>query len=82
MTARAFRLEPLLLDVRDAWRAMRRRPGFAALAVATLALGIGVNTGACAVAYGVIIRPLPYPEPSRTPRTRSAPWWRSVMKGA
>lgn len=51
-------------DARHAMRAMRQVPGFTALAVTTLALGIGVNTASVAVAYGVLVRPLPYAEPS------------------
>ena len=52
-------------DARHALRAMRKRPAFTALAVSTLALGIGVNVASFAVAYGILIRPLPYREPSR-----------------
>src|SRR5262245_48408507 len=52
-------------DIRDSIRAMRKRKGFTALAVATLALGIGVNVTSMAVAYGILVRPLPYAEPSR-----------------
>jgi predicted permease len=52
-------------DTRYALRAMRRRPGFAVLSVLTLALGIGVNTTSAAVAYGLLLRPLPYSGPSR-----------------
>ena len=44
---------------------MRRRPGFAVLSIATLALGIGVNTTSVAVAHGILVRPLPYADPSR-----------------
>lgn len=52
-------------DTRYALRGMRRRPGFAVLAIATLALGIGVNTTSVAVARGILVRPLPYADPSR-----------------
>ncbi len=52
-------------DAQYALRGMRRRRGFAVLSIATLALGIGVNTTAVAVAYGVLLRPLPYAAPSR-----------------
>ena len=52
-------------DARHALRAMRRRPGFAILSIATLALGIGVNATSLAVAHGILVRPLPYADPSR-----------------
>jgi len=52
-------------DTRCALRTMRRRPGFAVLSIATLALGIGVNTTSVAVAHGILVRPLPYPDSSR-----------------
>ena len=52
-------------DTRYALRGMRRRPGFAVLSIATLALGIGVNTTSGAVAHGILVRPLPYADPSR-----------------
>ena len=43
---------------------MRKRPGFTALVTATLALGIGVNTTSVAVTYRILVRPLPYTDPS------------------
>ena len=52
-------------DALYALRGMQRRPGFAALSIVTLALGIGVNTASFAVAHGVLLRPLPYSDPSR-----------------
>ena len=62
---RALSIEPVWQDARYAVRAMRKRPAFTALAVMTLALGIGVNAASLAAAYGIIVRPLPYREPSR-----------------
>ncbi len=52
-------------DVRHALRLMRRDPAFAFTALATLALGIGLNTAIFSVAYGVLWRPLPYPDADR-----------------
>ena len=58
-------LEQSAQDIRYAFRQLHRNPGFAATAVATLALGIGLNTALFSVAYGVLWRPLPYPDPER-----------------
>lgn len=58
-------IDSLWSDARHAWAGIRRRPGVSALAVLTLALCIGMNAAAFAVAYGVLIRPLPYPDASR-----------------
>ncbi|MDB6037305.1 MAG: hypothetical protein JWM99_1146 [Verrucomicrobiales bacterium] len=64
-------------DLKSALRQLLKNPGFTAVAVLTLALGIGANTAVFSVINGVLLRPLPYPAPDRLVTV----WERSPERG-
>jgi putative ABC transport system permease protein len=58
-------MDSLMRDLRFSLRALQRNPGFASVAILTIALGIGVNTAIFSVVNAVVLQPLPFPEPDQ-----------------
>src|SRR5213593_2535383 len=65
-------MQILLNDLRHATRRLRRSPGFTALAVLTVGLGVGATTVMFSAVHGVLLKPLSYPEPDRLVMIRGA----------
>ena len=70
-------METLLQDLRYGFRMLIKSPAFAAVAILTLALDIGANTAIFTIIYGVLIRPLPFPQSDRLQALDAFPQWRS-----
>src|SRR5688572_24095797 len=72
----------MVADVRLALRGLAKHKSFTVAAVTTLALGIGASTAIFTIVYGVLLRPLPFPDPDRVVRLVDArPSGRPVFAG-
>lgn len=70
-------MKSLRQDIHFGLRMLRKQPGFTLLAIFTLAIGIGANTAIFSVINGVLLKPLPFPEPERLVML----WERNTQKG-
>ena len=58
-------MEQLIDDIRHGLRVLRKTPGWTLVVATTIALGIGLTTAIFSIVYGVLLQPLPYPQPGR-----------------
>ena len=65
-------METLAQDIRSGLSQLRRNPAFAAVAILTLALGVGANTAIFSVVYAVLLKPLPFRSPGQLVRVFEA----------
>jgi predicted permease len=72
-------LDRLQQDARFGLRQLRRSPGFTAIAIITLALGIGANTAIFSMVHGILLRALPYPQPQKLYVVHEKILWRGQM---
>ena len=77
MKRRADQLDAIRQDVRFAWRTFAANRGFTFVAALTMAIGIGATTAVFSVAYGVLLRPLPFRDASQLVRL----WTRNASRG-
>ena len=73
-------MSSLLRDVRHSVRTLRQSPGFTAVAVLTLAIGIGANTAIFSFVDAMLLKPLPYPDADRIVRVMEKPPQRRAQR--